>query len=121
VTKVVQLTSWLLFAAGAALISSATGCASEAATRQKENRLVAAGFRAVPAVTSEQQWLIRTLPADKVSIVSRKAKVYVVYPDHAHQMLYVGHDAEYLAYQCKAQDRGLESNAWERGWGDWDE
>ncbi len=71
------------------------GCVSESAVRQKETVLVAAGFRAVPAITPEQQWLMKSLPADKVSAITRQGKVYFVYPDHFRKTLYVGHDAEY--------------------------
>jgi hypothetical protein len=96
------------------------GCVSGRAVRQKETLLVAVGFRAIPAITPEQQWLIKSLPADKVSAITRRGKVYFVYPDHFRQTLYVGHDAEYLDYTRRAQGEGLESGAWESAWSDWD-
>ena len=98
----------------------AAGCVSGKAMQRKETLLVAAGFKAIPAITSEQQWLIRTLPADKLSPITRMGKVYIVYPDHSSHVLYVGHDAEYRAYEQRAQAEGLESGAWESAWGDWD-
>lgn len=103
-----------------ALAVLVAGCASGRTVRQKETLLVAVGFRAIPAITPEQQWLIKTLPADKVSAITRCGRVYFVYPDHFRLTLYVGHDAEYLAYARRAQGEGLESSAWESAWGDWD-
>jgi hypothetical protein len=96
------------------------GCVSGKAVRQKENLLVAVGFRAIPAITPEQQWLMKSLPADKVSAITRRGKVYFVYPDHFGHTLYVGHDAEYLNYTRRAQGEGLEAGGWESAWGDWD-
>ncbi len=103
-----------------ALAVVATGCASDKAVRQKETLLVAVGFRAIPAITPEQQWLMKSLPADKVSAITRHGKVYFVYPDHLRHTLYVGHEAEYLDYTRRAQGAGLGPNAWESAWGDWD-
>jgi hypothetical protein len=97
-----------------------TGCVSSKTVRQKETLLVAVGFRAIPAITPEQRWLMKTLPADKVSAITRRGKVYFVYPDHFRNTLYVGHDAEYLDYTRRAQGEGLEAVGWESAWGDWD-
>jgi hypothetical protein len=105
---------------GAALLMLAAGCVSAKSVRQKESLLVAVGFRAIPAITSEQQWLLTTLPAYEVSAITRRGKVYFVYPDHSGLILYVGHDAEYLAYRQRAQGQGFESGTWESAWGDWD-
>jgi hypothetical protein len=88
--------------------------------RQKETLLVEAGFKAIPAVTSQQQWLLGTLPTDRLSPVVRMGKVYFVYPDHEHRVVYVGHNAEYLAYEQKAQAKAIESKDWESAWSDWD-
>jgi hypothetical protein len=46
--------------------------------------------------------------------------VYFVYPDHVRDLLYVGHDPEYLAYMRKAQAHGFEAGEWDSAWGDWD-
>ena len=102
------------------LVALGPGCVTEQAMRQKETLLIAAGFKAIPAVTADQRWLIRTIPADKVSAVARQGKVYFVYPDHVRELLYVGHDPEYLAYVRKAQAHGFEAGAWDSAWGDWD-
>jgi hypothetical protein len=102
------------------LIALGAGCVTDQAVQQKETLLVEAGFKAFPAITSDQRWLIRTIPADKVSAVMRKGKLYFVYPDHVREMLYVGRDQEYVAYLRKAQAHGLEAGTWDSAWGDWD-
>ena len=98
----------------------AAGCVSDKTVRRKETLLVAVGFRAIPALTPEQRWLMKSLPADKVSAITRHGKVYFVYPDHFRTTLYVGHEAEYLDYARRAQGEGLEAGGWESAWGDWD-
>ena len=105
---------------GLALATLGPGCVTDQAVRQKATLLVAAGFKAIPAVTSEQRWLIRTIPTDTVSAIARNGKVYFVYPDHVRDILYVGRDAEYLAYVRKAKAQGFEAAAWDSAWGDWD-
>jgi len=102
-----------------ALAVLVAGCVSGKAVRQKETLLVAVGFRAISAITPEQQYLMKTLPANKVSAITRRGKVYFVYPDHFRLTLYVGHEAEYLDYARRAQGKGIESSAWESAWGDW--
>ena len=109
----VTLLAWALVALG-------PGCMTDQAVQQKETLLIAAGFKAIPAVTSDQRWLIRTIPTDKVSAITRKGKLYFVYPDHVRELLYVGHDPEYLAYMRKAQAHGFEASEWDSAWGDWD-
>jgi hypothetical protein len=112
--------SFLLAVAGIALSILAGGCVSEKAVGQKETLLAAAGFRVVTALTSEQRWLIGSLPTDRISVITRMGKVYLVYPDPARHILYVGHETEYLDYERRARAQGLESAAWESAWGDWD-
>jgi len=111
---------WLTGIGAAAVVAMAAGCVSVKAVQQKETLLVSAGFKAIPAISPEQQQLMNTLPTDKLSAIRRMGKVYFVYPDPFRQVLYVGHNAEYLAYEQKAQEQGLESSAWETAWGDWD-
>ena len=118
-TRAVTL-SLLLAVAAAALPILAGGCVSEKAVGQKGTLLAASGFRVVTALTSEQRWLVGTLPADRISVITRMGKVYLVYPDSVRHLLYVGHEAEYLDYDRRARAQGLESAAWESAWGDWD-
>jgi hypothetical protein len=121
-----------------ALVALPTGCATskeKQAIQQTENMLMASGFKVIPATTPDQQQQLKTLPAGRVSAVRRKGQAYFVYPVHARNVLYVGKNAQYLAYQQLAQqahvevlvhqedqaiDRSLTSPGWEAPWGDWD-
>ena len=133
-----NLSQFLVALAGLALVVGLEGCASpkqKAAAQQTENLLVAAGFRTIQATTTDQQQLLKTLPADRVSPVRRRGQVYFVYPVPARNLLYVGKNSQYLAYQQAAQvskkdtlvkqevesiDRSMSSPGWEAPWGDWD-
>jgi hypothetical protein len=122
----------------AALVALATGCATpkekQATQQQTESMLLASGFKVVPATTPDQQQQIKTLPAGRISAVNRSGKAYFVYPVHAKNILYVGKNDQYLAYQQLAQKsqaqvmakqeeeaiNRMESPGWEAPWGDWD-
>ena len=80
-----------------ALAAALTGCAT---SQRTENLLAASGFKVIPAATPEQLQHLKTLPAGKISFVKRNGQVYFVYPDLAHQQLYVGRNSEYDAYQA---------------------
>ena len=115
-----------------------TGCATskeKQASQQKEDMLVASGFKVISATTPGQQQMLKTLPTSRVSAVRRNGQVYFVYPDQARNILYVGKNSQYLAYQQRAQqrqeailvnqeveaiNRSLTSPGWEAPWGDWD-
>ena len=73
-----------------------TGCST---AKQTENLLSAAGFNTIPANTPERQAHLKTLPPHKITLVVREGKTYYVYPDQAHQVLYVGQQAQYQEYQ----------------------
>ena len=121
-----------------ALVAGLTGCVTSKAkqiSQQTENLLQAAGFKVIPASTPDQQQMLKTLPADRVSAIRRKGQVYFVYPVHARNLLYVGTNSQYLAYQQAAQvtledtlvnqevesiNRSVSSPGWEAPWGDWD-
>ena len=100
-----------------------TGCST---TQKTENLLSAAGFKAIPATTPQQQAHLKTLPAHKVTMVVRDGQTSYVYPDVPHQVLYVGQDAQYQEYQrlrlqnqmAQDQVQAAEMNA-EPGWGVW--
>jgi hypothetical protein len=129
---------FLVALACTALVALPTGCATskeKQAVQQRQEMLLAAGFKVIPATTPDQQQQLKTLPAGRVSAVRRKGQVYFVYPVHARNVLYVGKNAQYLAYQQLAQkaqvkvlvhqedqaiDRSLSSPGWEAPWGDWD-
>ena len=80
----------------AVLAIFATGCST---TKQTENMLSAAGFKMVPAATSEQKAHLKSLPAGKVTAVQRNGTTYFTYPDAAKGMLYVGQQAQYDEYK----------------------
>ncbi len=106
----------------AAAVTLLVGCAtqkSQQAVQQTESMLVAAGFKAIPAKTPEQEQMLKTLPTDRVSAIRRVGKVYFVYPDSAQKVLYVGKNDQYLTYEAKLQEQGLETNDF-AAWGDWD-
>jgi hypothetical protein len=82
------LTSFRIFSA-IALLALAVGCAS---TQSKENSLVAAGFIVI---------VPKTIPPDKVTMVQKSGKTYYVFPDTAHNKVYVGGPKQYEAYKKK--------------------
>jgi hypothetical protein len=86
--------------AAAALSAMVPLCAlaQAAAPTQAESLLVAAGFKTVVASTDKQLQQIPTLPAGQVSVVSQTGRNYFVYPDLAHNRIYVGTEKEYQAY-----------------------
>ena len=92
-----------------ALAVLALGCAS---TKSTEDTLAAAGFKMMPATTPERQAHLQTLPKHKVTMVVREGKTYFVYPDEKRQVLYVGTQAQYDAYQkLRAQEKMAEEQA----------
>jgi len=82
--------------AAAILVGLLTGCTT---TKQTEDMLSAAGFKALLASTSQQQAHLKTLPPRKVTLVQRDGKMYFVYPDVRRNVLYVGQQAQYQQYQ----------------------
>lgn len=79
-----------------ALLTLAVGCASN---QQMETMLSAAGFRMVPATSSKQEAQLQRLPSGKVTLVPRGGTNYYLYPDQKKNVLYVGQQAQYQAYQ----------------------
>jgi len=133
-----NLSTFQVVLAGLALVAGLAGCATsaqKAAAQQKEDMLQAAGFRIISASTPAQQQLLKTLRPGRVSAVQRKGQGYFVYPVHAKDLLYVGTNAQYLAYQQTAQateedalvkqemetiKQSVPSPAWNAPWADWD-
>ena len=87
-----NLTNRLTLVAAVALLGLAIGCAS---TKHTEDLLSAAGFKAVPATTAEQEAHLKALPSGKVTMVIRNGKIYYAFPDVPHNMLYIGQTAQY--------------------------
>ena len=83
-----------------AVLAVAVGCAT---TPQPppvdQTQLLAAGFRIIPAKTTQQQEKVRTLPPGVITQWQRTGVHYFVYPDAANNRIYVGTPKEYAAYQ----------------------
>jgi hypothetical protein len=101
-------------------------------TQNKENLLIAAGFRVIVPKTATQQQKLKALPADKVTLVQKDGKTYYVFPDAANNQAYVGGPTQYQTYKQLRlenklandnleaaemnQDASMEWGAW-GGWG----
>jgi hypothetical protein len=118
-----KATNLLIIIGTVTLVAFVTGCST---TKQTENLLSAAGFNTIPANTPERQAHLKTLPPHKITMVVRDGKTYYVYPDQAHQVLYVGQQPQYEEYQklrlenqmAEDQVQAAEMNS-EAGWGAW--
>ena len=114
------------------LLILAAGCAT---TKHTEDFLTAAGFKVVAATTPQQEQKLKSLTPGKIISVQRSGKTYYVFPDAAHNRIYLGTQYEYQNYRqiladskIAEQDRmGAEmisdnmdpENAW-NDWGYWD-
>jgi hypothetical protein len=88
--------------AALALVALAVGCA----TQQQEKLLSEAGFRTSSISTPEGQKHLKTLTPDKVTSVQRSGKVYYIFPDAAHNRLYIGDQTQYQKYrQLRSQQK----------------
>jgi hypothetical protein len=102
------------------------GCAT---TQHMETFLTAAGFKTVTATTPKQEQRLKSLPPGKISTVRRNGRTYYVFPDTAHNWIYLGTPNEYQNYQqiladskIAAQDR-VDAELGAAGgndWNDWD-
>ncbi|HEY5893619.1 MAG TPA: hypothetical protein VIT91_10350 [Chthoniobacterales bacterium] len=75
----------------------AVGCATD--IQDQENLAVAAGFKIITPTKPDQQSILATLPAGKVTLVDYEGKSYFVLPDAKNNRAYVGGQNEYQAYQ----------------------
>jgi len=81
-----------------AVLFLAVSCTSTQ-TQNKENLLIAAGFKVIVPKTAAQQQKLKALPADKVTLVQKDGKTYYVFPDAANNQAYVGGPKQYQAYK----------------------
>lgn len=89
--------------------------------------LSAAGFKTVPATTSQQQAHLKALPKGKITTVARDGTIYFIFPDAKNLVLYVGRDAQYRQYQklrlenqmAEDQARAAQMGPGWDGWGPW--
>jgi hypothetical protein len=92
------------FIGAVALLALVAGCAS---TKHTEQMLTTAGFKVVIPNTPAQEQQIKTLPADKLTVAHRNGKTYYVFPDPAHNRLYVGGLQSYQNYQQILSDNQI--------------
>jgi len=76
-------------------------------TPQKETLLLQSGFRPLAVTTPKQQQRVSALPADKVSTVGYKGKMYYVYPTATKDRILVGNQTQYNAYKQALVAYGL--------------
>ena len=91
--------------AGIALLVMAAGCATTETVHT--DLLTKAGFKLVTADTPKKQELLKSLPADQLSLIKWKGKEFYVQPDVANNRAYVGTPAEYHAYEQLRLERHL--------------
>jgi hypothetical protein len=60
---------------------------------------MASGFKTSTPKTAAQQQKLQQLPPGKVAMINKKGRTYYIFPDAAHNQLYVGGPKEYKAYQ----------------------
>ena len=108
-----------------ALLTVLSGCATP---KQTEELLSRAGFKAVPATTPQQTDQLKTLRPHQITKVQRGGTQYFVYPDPAHNILYVGQSAQYEEYKklrksqqwAEEENNLAATNEWNfTVWGDW--
>jgi hypothetical protein len=76
------------------------GCATtQTGTQNRENMLVASGFKVITPKTAAQQQKLQNLPPGKVTMIQKGGKTYYIFPDPTHNRAYVGRPKEYQAYQ----------------------
>jgi hypothetical protein len=82
-----------------ALLALAVGCTTTMQTQNKENLLIAVGFKVIIPKTAAQQQKLQTLPAGKVSLVQKNGQIYYVFADAANNQAYVGGPNQYQTYK----------------------
>ena len=113
-----------------AVLTLAAGCTSMQ-TQNKENLLIAAGFKVITPHTTAQQQKLQALPPDHITLVQIERKTYYVFPDAANNQAYVGGPKQYQAYKQlrlanKLANENLEAAELNQdasmdwgGWGGW--
>jgi hypothetical protein len=119
-----NITSKLSILCAAALLVLASGCAS---TKQKENMLSAAGFKAIAANSPQRVEHLNSLPDDRLTVANLNGYSYFVFPDRANSVLFVGQEPQYQRYQRMRLENQLPEasvttagagDEW-AGWGAW--
>jgi hypothetical protein len=101
-----RLFGWTLAAAAACLAAGCTDPSQK--VMNKEDLMIASGFKFVPANTPERQAAFRTLAPHKFVRQVRGDKVIYVYPDPTICVcLYVGGPKAYAAYRARVFDKQI--------------
>ena len=82
-----------------ALVALTVGCTTTTQTQNKENLLIAAGFKVIIPKTAAQQQKLQTLPAGRVSLVQKDGRTCYVFPDAPNNQAYVGGPQQYQTYK----------------------
>ena len=97
-------------AAALTLCSAAAACSQDnfSAVAKKEDMMIAAGFRFIPANTPERQAFFRQLPPHRFLKEIKGDKLIYVYPDPTVCVcLYVGNAKAYATYRRMMFDKNL--------------
>ncbi len=89
-----------LYSIAAAWTAVLVGCATtQTSTQNRENMLVASGFKVITPKTAAQQQKLQGLPPGKVTMIQKGGKTYYIFPDPANNRAYIGRPKDYQAYQ----------------------
>jgi hypothetical protein len=90
-----------IFVSSVTAVSTALliGCATTQTTQNRENTLVASGFKVITPKTAAQRQKLQKLPPGKVTMIQKRGKTYYIFPDPAHNLAYVGGPKQYRHYQ----------------------
>jgi hypothetical protein len=112
-----------------AFLASIAGCATTQTNIQdKENLLIAAGFKTVTPRTPEQQQKLQQLQVGQVAMVQKNGKTYYIVANPPRNLVYVGGTKEYQAYQQLRAQQQLAQESYETAamyqdaamdWGAW--
>src|SRR6266496_5877555 len=122
-----------LYSIAAAWTAVLVGCATtQTATQNRENMLVASGFKTITPKTAAQQQKLQGLSPGKVTMIQKKGKTYYIFPDPTHNLAYIGGPKQYQRYQQLRTDNKLAKESLETAdmyqdaemqwsvWGGWD-
>ena len=88
------------FSIAAACTALLVSCATtQTSTQNRENMLVASGFKVITPKTAAQQQKLQNLPPGKVTMIQKGGKTYYIFPDPAHNQAYVGGPKQFRHYQ----------------------
>jgi hypothetical protein len=103
-----MMTIALRFLAAVSCVGALVACDPNAAVKDKENLLVAAGFRFVPINTPERQAMIQQVPPHKFLKQIKGDKIVYIYPDPTVcACLYIGNAQAYQSYRKIAIEKKI--------------